>query len=183
MGSVSSSSSKWEVNTPTHTTAASVLDLDYDAKSVSSHRSSATFTMKSVVTSVPEDGHTYMIREVGSDRVLTLVDGKLTLQTNDGTRGGWHWVCAENAEGWIGFRDAVSGSYIGHDNKGGFICQAKKMDAWEYFVLRPREAGGYNLCVKHWGKLKPVGVARTPPMRLIDAPSPRSAARWEFVKV
>ncbi|KAJ8124170.1 hypothetical protein ONZ43_g47 [Nemania bipapillata] len=114
--------------------------------------------MNDAVASVPENGQTYMIRELGSDRVLTLVDGELTLQLNDGTRGGWHWHCEENPDGWIGFRDAVSGSYLGHNNKGGYIARAKRMDSWECFVLRPRSQGGYNLYVKHWHKLKPMGV-------------------------
>ncbi|KAI0404122.1 hypothetical protein F4802DRAFT_265218 [Xylaria palmicola] len=143
------------------------------------------FTINGGVTSVPENGHTYMIREVDSGRAITLVNGRLTLVLDAGTRGGWHWCCEEHSSGWIGFRDAVSGKYLGHDNKGGYMVRAEKLRAWESFVLRPREKGGYNLFVKDWDTLKPMGVdnidGQTP--RLVNAPSLEKAARWEFVEV
>ncbi|KAI1735111.1 hypothetical protein F4680DRAFT_453202 [Xylaria scruposa] len=182
--SISSFSSKSRLmNTPPSTNTAS--ESTHDTVTMSSHLNSSTFTLGNVVTSVPEPGNTYKIVEVDSERTIALVRGRLTLVSDAGTRGGWQWDCEEHPDGWIGFRDAVSGRYLGHDNKGGYIAQAGKLDAWESFVLRPRAAGGYNLYMKFGHKLKLMGVSENdgPTPKLVDAKSFEEAARWEFYKV
>ncbi|KAJ8131418.1 hypothetical protein O1611_g2212 [Lasiodiplodia mahajangana] len=175
----------WMINTPTHTSTASPSNSAHDKESTASPESSSTFTMNNAVASAPEPGETYMIRECSSERALTLVDGKPTVLLNEGTRGGWHWKCEEHPNGWIGFRNAVSGRYLGRDDNGGYMVEATKFDHWESFVLRPREVGGYNLCVRFRDKLKPMGIvdADGPTPKLVDAKSPDQAARWEFVRV
>ncbi|KAI0547796.1 hypothetical protein F4679DRAFT_597457 [Xylaria curta] len=182
--SISSFSSNSRLmKTPPSTNTAS--ESTQNTVTMSSHINSSTFSLHNVVNSVPEPGNTYKIVEVGSERAIALVRGCLTLVWDAGTRGGWQWDCEENPDGWIGFRDAVSGGYLGHDNKGGYIARAGKLDSWESFVLRPRAAGGYNLCVKFGNKLKPMGVSESdgPTPKLVDAKSPEEAARWEFYKV
>ncbi|KAI8948133.1 hypothetical protein F4801DRAFT_470474 [Xylaria longipes] len=183
-----SSSSSWTsraVKTPPSTTIESVSV--HTKTSMSPHSSTSTFTFGNTLTSAPEPGNTYKILEIDSERAITLVGGRLTLVLDAGTRGGWHWECEEHpgGDGWIGFRDAVSGRYLGHDNKGGYIVQASKFDGWESFVLRPRAAGGYNLCVRYGNKLKPMGISDNDGSdpKLVDAQSYEKAARWAFYKV
>ncbi|KAI1751058.1 hypothetical protein F4782DRAFT_547903 [Xylaria castorea] len=182
--SISSFSSKSHLmNTPPSTKMAS--ESIHNTAPMAFHSNSSTFTIGNTLTSIPEPGQTYKIVEVDSERAITLVGGRLTLVLDAGTRGGWQWDCEEHPDGWIGFRDAVSGRYLGHDNKGGYIAQASKLLSWESFVLRPRAAGGHNLCVKDGHKLKPMGISEndgsTP--KLVDAKSHEEAARWEFYKV
>lgn len=137
------------------------------------------------MASIPEPGHVYMIREANLDKALTVLNGELTLMSHTDTRGGWQWHCEQNANGWMGFRDAVSGRYLGHDNRGGYVVQAKRLSDWESFVIRHRKGGGYNLCVKYGHKLKPMGTAvgDGTGMKLVDAPSPAEAAVWAFIEV
>lgn len=137
------------------------------------------------MASVPEPNHVYMIREVNLDQALTVLDGELTLTSHTDTRGGWQWRCEEHPNGWMGFRDAVSGRYLGHDNRGGYIVQAKKFLDWESFVIRHRKNGGYNLCVKYGHKLKPVGIAGGDgsEAKLVDASGSAEAALWVFIEV
>ncbi|RWA09539.1 hypothetical protein EKO27_g5553 [Xylaria grammica] len=136
------------------------------------------------VGSVPEPGGTYMIRDAESGRVMAIVEGRLTLVRDLGTRGGWQWRCEELPDGWIGFWDLVHRKYLGRDKRGGFHAYVSKMDSCESFVLRPREAGGYNLRVKHWYTLRAMAIredGESP--KLVEAQSTEEAARWEFVKV
>ncbi|KAI0467317.1 hypothetical protein F4859DRAFT_525962 [Xylaria cf. heliscus] len=168
--------------TPPSTTAAS--ESTHNPECMAFHRSSSMSSIGSPVASVPEPGKTYKIVEIVSERAITLIGGRLVPVLDVGTRGGWQWDCEENPDGWIGFRNAVSGRYLGHDNKGGYIAQANKLDAWESFTLRPRTAGGYNLCVKHGSKLKPMGISDDgSESKLVDAQSYEEAARWEFYEV
>lgn len=147
----------------------------------SASRSFRSFT----VDSVPEHDGIYMIRHIDSGKAITAVDGQLTLVRDPGTRGGWQWKCEELHDGWVGFRDVAFHKYLGRDNKGGFRAEANKMKDWESFVLRPREAGGYNLLAKYWSMLKGMAVADsdgTSP-KLVEVPTAQEAARWEFVSV
>lgn len=146
---------------------------------------SAVHAINGGIGSVPEAGGIYMIRDLDSGKAITMACGLLTIVPDAGTRGGWQWECEEVRDGWIGFRDVVSGRYLGRDNNGGFCAQASKLKGWESFVLRPRQAGGYNLLVKNWSSLTPISIVgndMTWP-RLVEDQSPDAAARWEFVKV
>ncbi|KAI0533611.1 hypothetical protein GGR58DRAFT_100853 [Xylaria digitata] len=143
-----------------------------------------SFTTDGGMGSVPEAGGIYLIRDLDPGRAITLDDGRLTLKLDVGTRGGWQWRCEERADGWIGFRDVIHGKYLGRDNKGGFYVRADKMDSWEWFVLRPREAGGYNLLVKNWSRLVAMAIVEGGTLpKLVEAGTTQKAARWEFVKV
>ncbi|KAI1428977.1 hypothetical protein F5Y12DRAFT_586205 [Xylaria sp. FL1777] len=178
----SSSLDSATINTPSTTTGASTKVGN--AECTTPNRTSSTFTIDGGVTSVPEREKTYMIRDMKSGGAVTLVDGRVTLELDAGTKGGWHWRCEEHPSGWIGFRNAVSASYLGRDNKGGFIAKAEYLKDWEMFVLRPRDPRGYNLLVKYGHTLKPMGISNdeTKP-KLVEVPTFDEAARWEFVEV
>ena len=97
---------------------------------------------------VPWPGSTYIIRSVSSGHVMTLLDGRILL-TQPGGRGSIHWVCVET-NGWLGFRNTVSGKFLGHDNYGNLSCFAQRHQGWEHFCSRSRPEGGCVLLMKHW---------------------------------
>lgn len=114
---------------------------------------------REVVTSVPWPGNTFIITTTESpERVITFVDGLIVLAPPGG-RGSIRWDCIEN-KGWLGFRDPVSGRYLGHDKHGKLWCVVDKHDEWERFSARHKPEGGYVLLMKHWEKLLPVKVAQ-----------------------
>ncbi|KAI1170115.1 hypothetical protein F4777DRAFT_138592 [Nemania sp. FL0916] len=149
-----------------------------------SYQSSLASAMNRPDTSIPEPNNTYLIREAGSNRCITFVAGKITLEGDAHARGGWQWHCEEHPDGWLGFRDAVSGRYLGHDNRGNYIVHGKKLDLWESFIIRPREKGGFNMYVRWGHRLRPTGIADVKGQpKLTYAASNDDAARWEFVRV
>ncbi|RYP41596.1 hypothetical protein DL767_000938 [Monosporascus sp. MG133] len=129
----------------------------------------------------PEPGGTYMIRDLDSGRAITLVAGRLSLERDAGTNGGWRWHCVERGNGWLGFREAVSGRYLGHDGSGGFRAEADQFKDWESLVLRPLGGGGYHIMTIHWWTFRRMGIAKG--RKLVECASRDGAARWEFIEV
>ncbi|KAI1346808.1 hypothetical protein F5Y01DRAFT_296960 [Xylaria sp. FL0043] len=172
-------SDKNAADTPTHSTK---FESTIHERTTSS--SSMSFTINGMCE-VPEHGCVYMIRDVDSEKAITLVEGRLTLTLATGnTRGGWQWICEELDHGWIGFREVVSGRLLGRDNKGGFYVQATRLRDWESFVLRPREVGGYNLQVRYGDRLRAMAIADDgEAAKLVEISTAKEAARWEFVRV
>jgi hypothetical protein len=107
-------------------------------------------------SSAPEPGFTFIIRSVSCGRVITLLDGRIVL-TQPGDCGSIHWVCVE-IDGWLGFRNLVSGKFLGHDQNGRLCCSAERHRGWERFSVRPRRKGDYVLLMTNWDHLWPVGI-------------------------
>ena len=105
---------------------------------------------------VPWPGSTFIIRSVSSGHVITLLGGEIVL-TQLGGRGSIYWECVET-EGWLGFRDIVSGKLLGHDGKGILCCTALRHRGWEHFCVRMRPDGGCVLLMKDYGRLWHVGI-------------------------
>ncbi|KAI4870248.1 hypothetical protein F4820DRAFT_288678 [Hypoxylon rubiginosum] len=170
--------------TPTHTTAAADPH-HHRFPSRASTSATASFSIHGGVGTAPEAGGTYMIRDLDSGRALTLEGGQLSLKREAGTNGGWRWECAEDAEGWLGFREAVSYRYLGRDNRGGFCARAGKFAAWERFCLRPLKEGGFQLMGIQWWTFKRMGIAegKGDGESLVEVGEAKDAARWEFVEV
>ncbi|KAI0908763.1 hypothetical protein F4823DRAFT_597635 [Ustulina deusta] len=159
------------VNTPTHTT-------DDDASV-----SCATFTTNDDgIASVPVPGRTYMIGDFDTGRAIIMEEGHLSLKLVSGTSGGWHWHCVERDGGWLGFREAVSGNYLGRDGRGGFQAKFKHFDGWESFCLRPLEEGGYHLLAIDKSSFRRMGIAGDGG-KLIEVKTAAEATRWAFVKL
>src|ERR1700712_4541908 len=76
--------------------------------------------VKSNSSSVPWSGHIYIIRSAITGQVLTLLEGNLVM-AKPGGRGSIHWACVEK-NGWLGFRNPVSGKFLGHDQVGNLRC-------------------------------------------------------------
>jgi hypothetical protein len=134
-------------------------------------------------SSVPWPGMTFIIRETTSGQVLTLLDGKITLASPGGP-GNIHWECVET-KGWLGFRNRVSGRYLGHDKDGKLHCSAGRQQMWENFCVRLRPDGGYVLLMTHFERLWHVGFKMERGMEILakigDGGS--DGMVWEFVKI
>jgi hypothetical protein len=149
-------------NTPTHTTA---TDDFWDHNTCRD--------------AVPWAGETFMIRDRIRGRVITLKDGNLRLEANASRTGGWHWVCVEK-NGWLGFRNYVSGTYIGHDGKGNFYAKVGHHEGHEFFCARRHPDGGYLLLMMHGMKFWKMDIGEDG-NKLVETENEGTA--WEFVKV
>jgi len=134
-------------------------------------------------SSIPWPGSTFILREVSTGQVLTLNDGKVTL-TSPGGPGSIHWECVET-KGWLGFRNPVSGRFLGHDKDGKLHCSASRHQMWENFCVRLRPDGGYILLLTHFERLWHVGARMERGVeRLAKLGDGASAGLvWEFVKI
>jgi len=132
---------------------------------------------------VPWPSSTFIIRCVSSGHVITLLDGQIQL-TQPGGRGSIHWACTET-KGWLGFRNTISGKFLGHDVKGRLCCLAERHQGWEYFCVRMRPEGGCVLLMTHYERLWHVGIKEEQGVEKLakigDGGS--DGIVWEFVKV
>lgn len=132
---------------------------------------------------VPSPGSTFIIRSVLCGRVITLLDGQIVL-ISPGSLGSYQWTCVET-KGWLGFRNSVSGKFLGHDKSGLLRCSAQKHQEWEHFCCRMRPQGGHVLLMTHWDQLLHVGLRLEQGCeklaRIGDEVSDGIA--WQFIKV
>ncbi|XXH04107.1 hypothetical protein Hte_010518 [Hypoxylon texense] len=84
----------------------------------------------------PYPGGTFAIRQRGTGRLITLVDGILRMEYCLGEQGGWHWIC-EETNGWLTFRSPVSGLYLGGVTTGQFCV--RKHPEGGYVMLSRRD--------------------------------------------
>ena len=161
-------STAYTANTPPETVVGDLLDDDHPPKGAESS------------SSVPWPGSTFIIRSVSSGHVLTLLDGKIMLASPGGP-GSIHWACVES-KGWLGFRNTVSGKFLGHAENGTLRCSAKNHLGWEYFCVRMRPEGGYVLYMTHWERLWQVGMKEDWGVQKL-AKIEKDGIVWEFVKV
>jgi len=110
-------------------------------------------TIKLNSTSTPWPGSTYIIRSTSpgtSGHVITLLEGQVVL-AKPGGRGSIHWDCVEK-DGWLGFKNPVSGKFLGHDEPGRLRCVVDQHRDWEYFCIRMKPGGGFVLLLRHGGR-------------------------------
>ena len=115
------SSTTYTATTPPETIASDLLD-EHELSSGAEPSSSL----------VPWPGSTFIIRSVSSGHVLTLLDGQVLL-AQPGGPGSIYWACVET-KGWLGFRNPVSGKFLGHNKYGGLCCSANQHQEWEKFA-------------------------------------------------
>lgn len=107
----------------------------------------------SFIPSVPCPGKTYKIHLKDTDKVITITDGNVMLQspTEALPGGGWYWVCVEKGN-WLGFRNHVSGNFLGHDGLWSLHAKVKRHDMSRFFCIRHHPLGGYLILAKYpWG--------------------------------
>lgn len=102
------------------------------------------------VPAVPGPGKTYRIHLKNTDKVITMTEGEVVLQSPAEAQpgGGWYWVCVEKGN-WLGFRNHVSGTFLGHDGKSGLHAKVTHHKSHEFFCVRHHRDGGYLLLVKY----------------------------------
>lgn len=132
---------------------------------------------------VPWPGTTFIIRSVSSRHMLTLLDGQVVLTQPDGL-GSNHSACVET-KGWLGFRNSVSGKFLGHNRKGWLCCSADQHQEWEKFCVRVRPEGGYVLLMTHWERLWHVGTKVEQGVEKLAKVGDGGSGGivWEFAKV
>ena len=132
---------------------------------------------------VPWPNSTFIIRSVSSGHVITLVEGQISL-SQPGGRGSIHWACME-LKGWLGFRNTVSGKFLGHDSKGRLCCSVERHQGWECFCVRMRPEGGCVLLMKHYDQLWHVGIKVEEGVEKLAKISEGGSGGmvWEFVRV
>jgi hypothetical protein len=110
-------------------------------------------------SSVPYPGFTFIIRSVLCGRCLSLFEGRIELAPQD-TRSSVLWECMER-DGWLGFKNSVSGKYIGYHQNGMLHGSAEKHGRNECFAYRliPGRAGSI-LLMTSWESLWAVGSRR-----------------------
>lgn len=140
-------------------------------------------TFKSSTSSVPWPGSTFIIRSASSGEVITLLDGGVVL-ARPGGPGSIHWACIET-KGWIGFRNSISGRFLGHDAQGNLRCGADRQQGWENFCVRMKPDGGYVLLMTHHDRLWNVGVKMQKGVEKLAKVGEKESdgITWEFVKV
>ncbi|TID24297.1 hypothetical protein E6O75_ATG02662 [Venturia nashicola] len=175
-----------KINTPPTTIAT-------PSTSISASSSCARPTMTDNNTSsIPWPGDVYILRSKATGEVLTLNEGK-TAMVKPGGRDSIHWACVEKG-GWLGFRNPVSGKFLGHDRGGYLICNADVQRGWERFCVRMKPDEGFVLYMTQYDDLWPVGLKEVPAevkkgekarkgdMRLAKIEKGKPMI-WEFVKV
>jgi hypothetical protein len=134
-------------------------------------------------SSVPWPGYNFLIRDVETGHLITLEDGRI-IMAQPGGPGSIHWQCVET-KGWLGFRNTVSGRYLGHDPQGKLCCSAGRHQGWENFSVRLRPDGGYVLLMTHFERLWHIGIKHEKGFQTLaklgDGGS--DGIIWEFVKV
>lgn len=136
------------------------------------------------VPSVPCPGKIYKIHLKGTDKLITITEGEVVVRSPAEAQpgGGWYWVCVEKGN-WLGFRNHVSGCYLGHDGKLGLWAKATQHKAHEYFCVRHHPDGGYVLLVKYpWGEeLRQIGCTLWERKTLVQ--KEKDGAQWIFEEV
>lgn len=62
---------------------------------------------------------------------------------SQGSLGSTHWQCSE-LDGWLGFRNVVSGRFLGQDRRRKLECTQENQRG-QYFCVRQVEQGQYVL--------------------------------------
>jgi len=125
---------------------------------------------------------------------ITLKGGKLGLAPGDKGNTfvncddgrGSQWRCVENKDRWLGFKNAVSGEFIGHDNNKKnwrFMAKAEAHREWEFFCVCQHPGGGYELLVKHWDGFRTMQVGGDDNRELVVAGEGHGGTAWEFFKI
>ena len=134
-------------NTPTESTVSYAPSQTYES------RPSMSSAPELYYDAVPWPGKKFLIKHEETNQIVSVVDGNVQLGSIEDCHRGGHWLCVER-DGWLGFRNTVSGTYLGHNNHSGIRAEAKQHERWEFFCVRQRPDKGYSLlCTWNWKML------------------------------
>lgn len=162
LSDVISTASSTDLATPTHSIAGTIINCD-DINNIGV---------------APWPGNTFVIYNKETGLSITVVGGKLQVSPEFTLRGGYHWDCVEK-NGWLGFRNCVSGRFIGHDSKGNFIANVSHHQGHEYFCARRHPEGGYILLMRHGDNMVKMAIGNDG-KSLIETKN--EGTRWEFIR-
>lgn len=128
---------------------------------------------------VPWPGSTYIIVDRAQGRAITMIDGRLSLESDACATGSATWACVEN-KGWLGFRNTASGTYMGHDGRKNIYAAKTRHQAWEFIVPRRCPDGGYLLMTTHYDLLLQMSIGDDGRSLVARADG---GTVWEFIKV
>lgn len=126
---------------------------------------------------VPWPGETLIIREKDTQLILTLLGGHLKLCPTAAARGGFEWDCTEQ-NGWLGFRNTISGQHISFDRDYGFTAVSYTLLSSNKFNARRHPEGGYILMAKDCEILRQMSLSPEKSLSWRE----KNETRWEFVR-
>ena len=133
----------------------------------------------------PEPGTTYIIRSVSCGRVITLLEGNIEL-TEPNDYGCSHWACVDK-DGWIEFRNRVSGGFLTYDYFGKLCCASQVVEKTERFCTRMTPNEGCVLIMLYQDGLHHLGIQGADSMKTLFINGHRcgkvNKLGWEFIMV
>ncbi|KAK3984709.1 hypothetical protein QBC44DRAFT_336495 [Cladorrhinum sp. PSN332] len=116
-------------------------------------------------SAIPSDGKNFMITDETFQHALALHDGDIQLidltAAHEHLGACWIWKCVERS-GWLGFRNAASGTYLGADCSGsGWLrTHSQFLDDSNRICLLPQADGkGFTMRISVKHELRKVEVA------------------------
>jgi hypothetical protein len=133
----------------------------------------------------PWPGQTFVIRDHLTKRIITLEGGNLVLRANEiSSDRASHWHCEQSKSLWLGFRNAVSGTYIGRDGNDKIAAIVKEHLQRESFCTRQLQTGEHVLLVKNLDGLLPLAYGfQDLELRVDSNGDMERPIAWEFIKV
>lgn len=129
----------------------------------------------------PWKGRSFIIRCPLTGLAIGLQRGILRLVPEDSEYvGGIHWSCVESDERLLGFQNVVSGTFLGRNNRGEFIAEAKLHRDYESFCVRQHPNGGYVLLVNRGSGFLPM---RRDGVKLVVGTNKDEGIAWDFSRV
>lgn len=137
-------------NTPTPTatlsTVSEAMPLRERNISQDDHNARSTPTVQ-VLENPPIANRPLMIRTKKDPHLyITLCDGEVKLLPNPTSTDGSFWYCVRTG-GWYGFRNTVSGTFLGRHTAGSIYAAQRFHSANEYFTVERDVNGGYIMHV------------------------------------
>ncbi|QPH06298.1 hypothetical protein C2857_004677 [Epichloe festucae Fl1] len=136
----------------------------------------------------PQDGERFIVVERSTGKALAVVNGKLELQACDGTgtfgsQWHWHWDCSLK-NGWLGFRNRVTGRYLGYESNkrnptGEISNEAIEHGAFERLHASRSSDGSHILYAPYHDELRRIKSGVTGEFFLGKI----GGIEWEFIKV
>ncbi|KAL7909533.1 hypothetical protein GGI35DRAFT_479798 [Trichoderma velutinum] len=130
----------------------------------------------------PKAGKQFMIRERQEPhRIIALLFGDLILHDGQSPATGWLWKCVKKS-GWYGFRNVVSGSYLGHNGQSKIQAVMPHHKSHEYFMAERHEDGGYVLLTRHGEELWQVVISKDGKSLVEKKAEEGTGTAWDFVE-
>lgn len=113
----------------------------------------------SVGTDSPEDGHTYAIKIFGTSKAFTCVRS-FDMQLSEWMGYGTQRFRCTIASGDMGFfcvgANGSKGGFLGYNRAGTLVCQASRQNKWEHFHVRADPTGGFKMWMYWYKSFAPV---------------------------